>query len=269
MKLHPALESAGRRPWAALGVLLLMSSLAMAPAQAQPLPPAGPYYGVGIDGFGSKEATSFGPLDMSNEFGSASAIVGTNPQPFVSLNVTSSDPTYGAHDTSAFGTLGYYVRVAGPVGGQVPVWITASGFLTYSSSNANLNGSLKIVRQNFNTPLVEENICHHSLFCGTTDNDSFALKQKPFTFVAGALYYVSMVAQATAMTNGGGNGYATVFLDPYFEIDPNFAKASDYTLQFSPGIVQQPVPEPGTVALWLAGLGLLAGARRPHRKRAS
>jgi len=260
MKLHPALESACRRPWAALGAALLLGSLALAPAQAQPLPAAGPNYGVGIDGFGSKESTSLGSLDMSNDFGSATAIVGTNPQPFVSLTVTSSDASLGAHDASAFGQLGYYLRVNGPAGTEVPMWVTASGRITYSSSNANLSGELKILRQFFE-PMVDEKLCHHSLSCGTTPNDSFQLTQKPFTFVAGALYYVSMVAQATAMTNGGGSGYATVFLDPYFEIDPNFTKASDYTLQFSAGIVQNPVPEPATVAMWLAGLGLLAGLR--------
>jgi hypothetical protein len=148
---------------------------------------------------------------------------------------------------------------------EVPVWITASGFITYSSSNANLNGTLKINRQFFDTPLVEEKVCQRSLFCGTTDNDSFALKQKPFNLVVGAQYYVSMVAQATAMTNGGGSGYATVFLDPYIEIDPNFQDVSKYALQFSPGIVQVPVPEPTTTVLWLAGLGLLAGARLQRR----
>lgn len=261
MKLHPALESACRRPWAALGAALLLGSLALAPAQAQPLPAAGPYYGVGIDGFGSKESTSLGSLDMSNDFGSATAIVGTNPQPFVSLNVKSSDESEGAHNASAFGQLGYYVRVNGPAGTQVPVWMTASGLITYSSSNANLNGTLKFTRDNFSTPLVHEELCHHSLFCGTNFRDSFSLKQKELLLEPGARYYVSMVAQATAMTNGGGSGDATVFLDPYFEIDPNFAKASDYTLQFSAGIVQNPVPEPATVAMWLAGLGLLAGMR--------
>lgn len=265
MKLHDATEPSRGPAWAWVGPLAMLTAFTTLPAQAQPLLPAAPFYGVGIEGFGDKSSTSFGPLDMSNEFGSASAIVGTNPQPFVSLSVTSSDPTLGAHNASAFGQLGYYVRVAGPAGGEVPVWVSASGFITYSSSNANVNGSLKIVRQNFSTPLVEENICHHSTFCGTTDNDSFALKQKPFSFVAGASYYVGMVAQATAMTNGGGSGYATVFLDPYFEIDPNFQDAGKYTLQFSPGIVQLPVPEPATTALWLAGLGLLAVARLQRR----
>ena len=100
MKLHDAIKPARRRAWAWFGTLAVMTAVVL-PAQAQPLPAAGPYYGVGIEGFGSKEATSFGPLDMSNDFGSATAIVGTTPQPFVSLNVKSSDKSEGAHDARA------------------------------------------------------------------------------------------------------------------------------------------------------------------------
>jgi hypothetical protein len=163
------------------------------------------------------------------------------------------------------------VQVAGPVGTQVPVWVTASGRIGYSDSNANLNGSLKIIRQYFTTPLVDEQMCHHSLFCGTNFKDSFELDKAPLMFEPGALYYVSMVAQATVMTNGGGgSGHATVFLDPYFEIDPGFANASAYALQFSPGIEQSPpVPEPQTWAMLLAGLGLLAAAARRGRNPAA
>jgi hypothetical protein len=179
--------------------------------------------------------------------------------------VQSSDSSLGAHDSSAFGQLGFYVRVGGLASVQVPVWVTASGHITYSDSNANLNGSLKITRQYFSMPLVDEQLCHHSLFCGTNSRDSFALNQKELVFESGALYYVSMVAQATAMTNDSVSGHATVFLDPYFEIDPNFANAGAYRLEFSAGIVQAPVPEPATLSMWLLALGLLGAAARRRR----
>jgi hypothetical protein len=253
------------RPWGMLLALWLLAAVALPGARAQPLPPAGPYFGVGIDGFGSEESLSFGSLSKSNEFGSATATVGTNPQPFVSLTVQSSDSSLGAHDSSAFGQLGYWVRVGGPTGVQVPVLVTASGSITYSDSNATLNGSLKITRQGFSTPLVDEQLCHFSRFCGTSSRDSFALNQKELMFESGALYYVGMVAQATAMTNGGGSGNGTVFLDPYFEIAPSFANAGAYSLEFSRGIVQTPVPEPATLAMWLLGLGLFGEAVRRRR----
>jgi hypothetical protein len=46
------------RPWAMLLALGLLAAAALPRAQAQPLPSAGPYLGVGIDGFGSDESLS-------------------------------------------------------------------------------------------------------------------------------------------------------------------------------------------------------------------
>lgn len=244
---------------------LLLACTMLAPAQAVELPPYDLYHGVGIAGFGDQSSQSFGMQSMANAFGSAVAVTGTTPAPFVRLELSSSDASLGAHDASAFGQLGYYLSVVGPAAAAVPVQISASGSIAYSADNANLSGVLKIVRQYVSTPLVERMLCHNSLFCGTTGGDSFVIDNQTFAFEPGARYYVSMVAQATVMTSESSSGSATVFLDPYFRIDPGFANADAYTLAFSPGIVQAPVPEPATAALWLAALAALAcRLRRPR-----
>jgi hypothetical protein len=53
-----------------------------------------------------------------------------------------------------------------------------------------------------------------------------------------------------------GSGEATI--DPYFFLDPSVPNPSDYTLVFSPGIINEPdnfaVPEPSTWVLTLPGL---------------
>jgi hypothetical protein len=72
------------------------------------------------------------------------------------------------------------------------------------------------------------------------------------------------VGQVYTVTTTGevfvaGNGTANLTIDPFLEIDPNFASAQDFGLDFSPGLFP-PVPEPSTCAMMLlgfAGLGFV------------
>jgi hypothetical protein len=69
------------------------------------------------------------------------------------------------------------------------------------------------------------------------------------------------------------DGSGSVSIDPYFYLDPSVADPQDYTLLFSPGIINSPsnvadsVPEPSTWAMMLIGFGGLgyAGYRGSRR----
>ena len=70
-----------------------------------------------------------------------------------------------------------------------------------------------------------------------------------------------------AYTNLTYASYAEAFVDPYFEIDPSYAAASEFSIALSPGVLN-PAPEtPGwflfTVGgVLIAGLGLRERVRR-------
>lgn len=127
-----------RRSMPSLLAALCLAGASSSPAHSAALPSYDVFYGVGIEGYGDQSSQSFGKKSMSNDFGSALAITGTGPSPFVKLELSSSDTSYGAHDASAFGQLGYYLRVTGPAGVSVPVQVSASGSITYSAANANI-----------------------------------------------------------------------------------------------------------------------------------
>ena len=251
-----------------LAALSLVSATASAVVAIPSVPGYGVFYGTGIDGLDSKSALTLGSLTSENTFGSATATVGTAPSPFVSLNLTSSDSSLGAHDAQAFAQMEYWVAVTGVSGTEVPVWLSASGLITHSDDNVNISAQLKVLNNTTTEVLLAKDLCYHSLTCGTTGTDSFSVSNMPITMKVGHLYYVSFVTQAVAMTNGSGSGNATVFLDPTFMIDPNFANASQHSLVFSEGIAPAPVPEPATWAMLGAGL-VLVGAGRFRARRSA
>jgi hypothetical protein len=70
------------------------------------------------------------------------------------------------------------------------------------------------------------------------------------------------VGQAYTVTTQGsvyvaGNGTANLAIDPFLEIDPNFAFAQDLALYFSPGLFPAAVPEPPTASLLGAPLAAM------------
>jgi hypothetical protein len=73
-------------------------------------------------------------------------------------------------------------------------------------------------------------------------------------------------ARSNSITIGGSaTGPSTAFADPFIEVDPNFANASDYSIVVSQGIGNTPVsatPEPSSLVLASVALGCVALLRQ-------
>ncbi|MCA1978762.1 MAG: PEP-CTERM sorting domain-containing protein [Thiobacillus sp.] len=246
-----------RNPHRGLSIALLaglLAALASVPARAA-VPAYGTFNSVSIQGStGVITSTALGPISTSAAAGTATAIAGTAPTPFVHVRAESNESGItGINPALADAQLGYFLKFSGPAGTQVPVLMTASGYMAHSAINGFVSASLQVTRFGIGTVLVDQRLCwFHN--CGAYTADVFSLDAVPLMFDANAVYAVSLLAQA----NSEGSGYAEAFIDPYFQIDPGFANAGLYTLELSAGITQQlPVPEPSSWALLATGLGLV------------
>lgn len=76
-----------------------------------------------------------------------------------------------------------------------------------------------------------------------------------YNAVQGGLYDIEIIASGSSSL---GTASWTASVDPMIEIDPNFADASDFSLEFSPN--PPSVPEPSTFLLLGTGLLGMAGA---------
>jgi len=91
-----------------------------------------------------------------------------------------------------------------------------------------------------------------------------------FLASAGSTFSVVLHAFAGRTSPDAVPGPVTAYIDPFFEIDPNWRTShSGYALQFEPGVgngapgdILTAVPEPETVALMAAGLAALMVRRR-------
>lgn len=84
-------------------------------------------------------------------------------------------------------------------------------------------------------------------------------------------YRVDLEAHVAGYSNGqwgGGNIWTQAFVDPTFTLAPGIANPELYSFAFSEGIGNTPaVPEPSTALFSLAGLGVIALARRRQQQR--
>jgi hypothetical protein len=89
-----------------------------------------------------------------------------------------------------------------------------------------------------------------------------------FNAVSGTEYEVLIEASASITQNQSSQvAQVSVFSDPLFDFAPGF-DSTGYTLEFSPGIGDSVVPEPGSLALLgIGSLGVLAYGGRWRRGR--
>lgn len=225
---------------------------------------------------------SVGGSVASLQFRSASNCLG--PACLIDGPAVGAYLTGGGQNDSATASLQYFVTLSGGPE-AVPVLVSGAyqtvnpdvlprGGGTDAAAFININttdpgeGFIRSFRfrfrsECFNYPpeLQEENPemnCGAGTFGGTvTMTENYSLK-------------VSMTAIAFRRHEDSFLGPASAYIDPFFQIDPVFASAHPgYMLTFDPGVGNAPpagpnavVPEPGSLALAVAGLTGIVGLRR-------
>ncbi|HZT32097.1 MAG TPA: PEP-CTERM sorting domain-containing protein [Bryobacteraceae bacterium] len=214
--------------------------------------------------------------------GSGTAAAGTSLSP---LSVTTSASASGESAASASGQLNAFFEVTGPaaVNGvpitQVPLLLNVTGVAgTFSCVNTCISSEAEAQFE------LADGSSSVLLCAGFTSTFSATNVGAPCTNVnnAGATFSAinesvlltpnvedSIIMSAFAslagpfVTNESGDIAASV--DPILTIDPSFAFANDFQIQFSSG-VGSAVPEPSPAALVSVAVGVLSLTRRRRRR---
>jgi PEP-CTERM motif len=246
------------------------------------------------------DTLDFGPLTDLGKTGARSAGVSGTGMGLVQAKVTQAVFASGSVTEDASDQVGNFVgaanvaltysfEIVNPLVGVTPVTMFARAIGTASTTGqGSANGFFQVLQTATSTTsggpgqpamtVLLVPMCT-GLGCTNPAPPSFNINQR-ITLMTNTDYLVILSVAAGAANEGQApfSGSGTASIDPYFYLDPLIADPNDYTLLFSPGIVNSPsnfaVPEPSTWAMILlgfAGLGF-AGYRRtrsPSRPRES
>jgi hypothetical protein len=162
---------------------------------------------------------------------------------------------------------------------SVPILVTATGNVDCSNSASNAQA---IVTLGLLAPLTgSPDLTAACNTPGIPDNDIFNISTEG-QLPIGELSTITKEAAASTQVNACVPGPAvtscpstydttqvSAFVDPTIEIDPSFAYAKDFVLEYSPGYSPggSAVPEPSTWLLLASGFGALILHRGSVRKR--
>ena len=191
--------------------------------------------------------------------GTLTATLGSNPSVYLT-NDQIGNPlgiSGGGGQLSMFYSVEYYLPGA-PIGATTPVNIYASDFLSQSGAASTasatmnvsgVNGLIYNAAQCLTTAIT--NGCGGS---GGVTSSGASFSTGLATMVDNSVYTVQMlVSTYNSSYYEGTNGVATALINTAGFSAP---ASGGGTFVFSPGIAN-PVPEPGTYAMLLAGLGLI------------
>ncbi|MGC1106261.1 MAG: PEP-CTERM sorting domain-containing protein [Candidatus Acidiferrales bacterium] len=155
------------------------------------------------------------------------------------------------------GEVVFAFAVVGPAGVQVPLIATAFGQAQggggdWGEAGFHIVGTSVLFAACSDPSAPSACSSYPNAFGGSED----------FSAVAGCCYYVVVSAEGGGgITGPSGTWFASV--DPMITINPSFADASEFSLEFSAGPMTSTTPEPGTFLLLGSGLlGLAPLIRR-------
>ena len=235
------------------------------------------------DGFSSSQS---GPVSISKtansinpaiQPASATGALNVSTSPFPSITVSSS--ATGSGTAAISGSLSYQFLIedlsgvfdpASPL--FVPTIVTYKGSASASSSNPGNSGAssyFNIAGTNFaesyKVVTGASPSATHTLAtcCGAITDPTFSgtsfNEKKTYSVIANTFYHIDISATATDTFDG----LATAYIDPFIQIDPNFADKDKYHIVLSPGIdnLVSTVPLPASLQMFgagLLGLGLVS-----------
>ena len=195
-------------------------------------------------------------------------------QPFSNLSATVDPAGIGSDTTAvAIAALQYdFTVTGGRVGDLVPVLVLSSLQAEVSGSpdpnQATAAAANIVVRA-----LSPVSGARNEDSAGACDTSPVACTQPDaleadlaITVASGTAGRVFMQVLVAAASVAEGPAFARI--DPFIFVDPSFANAADYTITVADGVgnaLPPAVPEPGTWALLLAGLGGVKAAWRRRR----
>jgi hypothetical protein len=179
-------------------------------------------------------------------------------------SVSANGSTDGGLNTavsSAHAVVVYYVEAVQT--GSTPVPVSEVPLIFSGSVTTTASGIQASASASFETPAGSLDACSSSTGpCGFPSASSSGTFN--YNALAGTIYDIEVNAGGGS---GVGSGTYSASADPEVEIDPSFAYASDFTVEFSPGGTSSgggtnpppSVPEPSSLRLLCAALPALLG----------
>ena len=171
----------------------------------------------------------------------------------------------GVPNAVADGVVFFFFIVSGPANTEVPLIFSGSG-------STSASGVYATSQSQFYSPGGFFDACSESGVPGACSNGAGGLEPTSYAGQKFASISSNTLEDIEVIVGGGstlGSGSWSASVDPTIEINPTFADAGEFTIEFSPDIITVPpsMPEPATWALLLIGIGVLFCGTQLRRSR--
>jgi hypothetical protein len=266
---HGTISPVANRWLEAMAALLLLAGLSAPPAAHADVVPANIAYtecSYPVNGFDTFVIDNPSTCSAANGPVKVSASLSTAPAVFLQANATGGG--------TAEASLTWYFRVNGPPGEQVPLLLfanlTASLTPTYDGfADASLSEtggpSVDVSYGGANSNAAAPyQVCDSPFSCTYYKTMPLVMHVIDFSDKPGTL---SMGVFARLDGNVAAET-ASATADPYLEVDPSFPNASEYSIEFSPGVGNgiASVPEPNLLPQLALGILVTLSVLRYRRR---